>query len=152
MHIFATLHSRRPHRGTVSFLAWLLLLLLPLSPGCSNQPKAYPAGGKVVFKDGTPLKGGRIELKSREHPYAARGRVDADGQFSLTTFKPNDGAIAGPHQVIVLPETVLNVENPQAHLEHVRPVDKKLSRYATTWLEIEIDPQGDNLQFVVEIE
>lgn len=120
--------------------------------GCSRRPRVYPASGRVVFSDGSPLPGGRIELRSREHPYSARGRIERDGRFELTTFTPGDGALAGPHQVIVLPESVLNLDNPEEHLAHVRPVNPKLGRYATTWLEVIIDPDGDNRQLSIEVE
>ncbi len=41
--------------------------------GCGNgQPPAYKTTGKVVFSNGTPVKTGTVELKSREHAIQAR--------------------------------------------------------------------------------
>ncbi len=68
--------------------------------GCGDgRPPAYPAKGRVVFANGTPVKTGTVELKSREHPIQARGTIDPDGHFELTTYRSGDGAIAGTHDV-----------------------------------------------------
>ncbi|MEM8677966.1 MAG: hypothetical protein AAGF97_01310 [Planctomycetota bacterium] len=120
--------------------------------GCSKLPRTYPAAGRVVFEDGEPLRSGRVEFKSREHPYVARGSLDTEGRFRLTTFKPQDGAIAGAHQVIVVGNFVAETSDPDQHAAHAQPFDRKFSRYATTTLAIQIEPGGDNESMVLNIQ
>jgi hypothetical protein len=44
-----------------------------------------------------------VEWKSSEFPeIQARGTIESDGSFSLTTYEKNDGAIAGDHQCVVV--------------------------------------------------
>mgnify|MGYP001827258686 CR=1 FL=1 len=119
--------------------------------GCSRLPRTYPAGGQVRFADGEPLKSGRVEFKSQDHPYVARGTIDPEGHFQLTTFKEHDGAIAGKHKVIVVGNFAVETKDPDQHAAHVRSFDRKLSRYATTWLEVDIDPDGNNETLRLEI-
>ena len=97
----------------------------------------------------------RIEVRSTEHPYTARGSIDREGRFQLTTFKTNDGAIAGKHQVLVIQRFTAEIDDIAKHAEHasqLRQLNRKYASYATSGLEITIDPRGDNtdLRLVVE--
>ena len=75
----------RCHRCTP--LVWLLLAL----PGCGGSG-VYPAGGKVVFKDGTPLTGGVVlcEPIDEENKVSVRGYIGEDGRFRLGTHRDDD--------------------------------------------------------------
>jgi hypothetical protein len=133
----------------------LALLVCGAVSGCSDRPKAYPAAGVVVYADGAPLQDGRIEVRSAEHPYTARGSVDREGRFQLTTFKTNDGAIAGKHQVLIIQRFTADIDDIAKHAEHasqMRRLDQKYSSYKTSPLELTIDPKGDNtnIRLVVE--
>ena len=98
---------------------------------------------------------GRIELRSTEQPYSARGAIDREGRFRLTTYKPNDGAIAGTHQVVITQRFGADVDNLEEHRQHmsqIRTLDKKFARYSSSDLEITIDPKGDNTQLRLIVE
>jgi hypothetical protein len=91
-------------------LATLGLAALLLAAGCSGSsklPKTYPVHGKVVYADGTPLAGGLVQFQPEGHDeLKTTGVTGADGSFSLSTTRDNeraDGAIEGPHKVIILP-------------------------------------------------
>lgn len=133
-------------------LAVLTVTVLVAAPaGCgSGHRRAYRAGGKVVFKDGSPVPGGRIELSpiaptadaSGKGPPHPTGVIEKDGTFRLTTYDPFDGAPLGRYRTIVLElqyETKIGQSPP-------RPViDPKYSRYDTSGLEVEILPCANDL-------
>ena len=86
--------------------ACLALIVAAATVGCGGGPHpTYPVEGTVKFSDGTPLKGGWIEvrLKAGSDRVLARGAIDVDGTFLLSTFQAGDGAVLGKHQVIVSP-------------------------------------------------
>ena len=124
-----------------------------LAHGCSDLPPAYQASGIVVYSDGTPLQDGRIETRCTDSPYTARGSIGRDGKFQLTTFKTNDGAIAGTHQVLVIQRFTADVdmEEHAKHVSKIRSLDRKYSSYGTSELEITIDPKGDNTNLRLEV-
>ena len=136
---------------------WLMLAVLGLAFGqltaCSGRPKAYPAGGRVTYEDGEPLKGGRIEVRSLEHPLVARGSIGNDGQFTLTTYKTDDGAVAGKHEVLIVQKFLADIDSMQEHAKHAsmaRTLDKKYSKYATSGLSVEVKRGADN-QFTLQV-
>lgn len=115
----------------------LLLFILSLLTGCSDKPKTYPVTGTVKFADGTPLVGGTVEFRNITDDIAkqvnARGEIGPDGKYQLTTFQPNDGAIAGEHQVCVFPPANnvpgnFNTEPPP------NPLQRKFMAYDTSEL------------------
>jgi len=65
--------------------------------GCHRRPQVVPAGGKVLY-NGQPLKFGSVTFQPR-NGQPARGEIQSDGTFSLSTFRPGDGAVVGLHQV-----------------------------------------------------
>jgi hypothetical protein len=78
-----------------------LLLLAAVVAGCDRHPSTYPVTGTVRFRAGDPVVIGSIEFRS-DTGQIARGRIDAQGAFSLGTFADDDGAVAGRHRVVVV--------------------------------------------------
>ena len=83
---------------------------LAFTPGCDHGDhwKTYPVTGTIAFPDGKRFSGGNqsfIVFESLEHSVNATGVIDADGTFSLGTYEPNDGAVAGIHRVSITPPT-----------------------------------------------
>lgn len=72
--------------------------------GCSgakdNRPARVPVSGQVLHK-GQPVEGATVIFEPVGSTPAATGQTDAAGRFQLTTFDPNDGAVAGEYQVAV---------------------------------------------------
>ena len=122
----------------------LLLFALLVFGGCSRGPRLYPAGGTVTFRDGTPVRSGKLEFRSVDTQMTARAKIDQDGSFRVTTFEAFDGAVAGKHEVVLIQTMVVANVNEKEHQEHSRMIDKKYGRYDTSGLEITIDPSGDN--------
>src|SRR5262245_3303776 len=87
-----TPRARRGHKalnGVLITLAW----------GCGGGPTLGRVTGKVTYA-GKPVTQGRIWFYP-EAGRAALGEIGPDGTYTLTTFKPNDGALVGPHRVAV---------------------------------------------------
>jgi hypothetical protein len=81
-----------------------LLFVVMLAAGC-GESRVVPVQGQFVWPDGSPvdLETYVVEASVEGSKISSRGSVDKDGKFTLTTFKPADGAEPGTHQVIVLP-------------------------------------------------
>ena len=90
------------------FLAVAALSAIAVVSGCdrSGLPKTHPVKGKVVFKrDGSPVKGGTIEMKTTSDPtLQAISDIRPDGTFTLVAYKDGrekPGAVEGEYQVFV---------------------------------------------------
>jgi len=77
----------------------VVLLACVVSGGCNRGPTLVPAAGRVTF-NGKPLETGAIMVQPVAGP-AAQAKINPDGTFQLSTFKPGDGAIVGPATVRV---------------------------------------------------
>ncbi len=109
----------------------VVLALLLTAAGCSSASMA-PAKGRVLFR-GRPVGDAAVTFNpvpradgDREAGKPATGFSAADGTFALSTFRPYDGALVGPHRVTVA-------------LDETNPVKCK----RTKRLELEVKP-GDN--------
>lgn len=124
-------------------------LLLTMLAGCSSSPvPVYPVTGQVMLADGTPVQTGTIEFTSADGVYTARGSIERDGRFSLTTFRENDGAVAGEHRAVVV--QVVSTEDLPLHDHHHGPtVDPKFGHYRRSGLSFTVQPQPNEFQVTV---
>ncbi len=124
--------------------AIVALLCLLNCCGCSDgRLKTYPAKGKVVFKSGNPVHVGTVEIKSREHGVQARGSIDLDGNFLLTTYIDGDGAVAGVHDCVVV-QFVMTEGLQDFKPSVVGVVHPRYASYSTSGLTVEITPDQEN--------
>lgn len=86
----------------------LAVLILAVTVGCGSgvvdQVEVYKASG-VVKGYTTDLAGALVILHpdpSNADRASARGTVDADGRFTLTTYAAGDGAAAGSYTATVV--------------------------------------------------
>lgn len=129
----------------------MLSSLAVLVCGCGDgRLTTHPAAGRVVFTDGSPVHVGTVELKSRDHGVQARGAIDTEGHFVLTTYEEGDGAVAGRHDCVVVQMVVLEgMEELQHGTEGV--VAPRYGSYATSGLEVEVRAEDSNaLEIVLE--
>lgn len=70
--------------------------------GGSSHPATVAVGGTVSFK-GAPLTNGTVRFNpvDAQKGRPAEGKIDANGKFTLSTFVPGDGALAGDYGVSV---------------------------------------------------
>jgi hypothetical protein len=144
-------NALRTRYGFSAVALWLAAFGLVSLSGCSDgRLKAHPAKGKVTFKTGTPVHVGTIELKSREHSVQARGTIDKEGNFTLTTYEEGDGAIAGAHDCVVV-QFVMTEELADFKPSPVGVVHPRFASYATSGLSVEIKAdQVNDLKIEVE--
>lgn len=78
-------------------------LVLAAAAGCGpSGPELHPAGGRVTFKGGGPVPAGAVEFDPAGGAGpAARGKLDADGRFTLSTGG-RPGAAAGAYRVVIV--------------------------------------------------
>ncbi len=77
----------------------------------SNREPVFKIRGKVTYK-GQPVADADVTFTCEEKNRGAFGKTNARGEFQLSTFRPNDGAVAGKHVV-----TVVKVEATEATKE-----------------------------------
>lgn len=114
-----------------------------LLTGCSDQLRTYPVSGKVRFTTGGVVHVGTVELKSREHKVQARGQIQPDGSFTLTTYTNGDGAVAGMHDCVVV-QFVMAEEISGHKPSTVGVVDRRYASYATSGLTVDVSPDKKN--------
>src|SRR5438093_5675401 len=100
---FAMFHRRytalRPWTSALAIAGVLLGLA-----GCGG-PSLYPVHGKVTWDNGAEareLAGGLVICESVDGKVGARGDIEKDGSFRLSTYKPGDGLLPGKHRVAVV--------------------------------------------------
>ena len=126
----------------ISRLSFLLLFaLIPLS-GCGGVA-THPVEGKVVFEDGTAateLGGYQISFESADGKTSASAVVQPDGSFTVDTFEPGDGMIAGKHRVAITPPI------PEADAPIPRPkIHDRYGSFENSGLEVDIE-SGTNVE------
>lgn len=78
----------------------LLAAIILIASGCGDGlPQRVPVAGTVTI-DGAPLSRGSIMFIS-QGGRPAGGGIDSQGHFTLSCYKPGDGATLGLHQVKV---------------------------------------------------
>lgn len=85
------------------FLLRVLIVVLPISlgAGCSKN-RTSPVKGEVLL-DGKPLAGASVQFISQADGRTATGETNQDGQFTMSTFEPGDGVLAGSYKVVISP-------------------------------------------------
>src|SRR5437899_2247879 len=96
--------------GVRRILPVALVLALGAAVGCGKG--LYPVRGKVTLEDGTPLAKGLVVFESTQEksPITARGDIQADGSYQLSTAKPGDGVPTGKYRALVSPRDYENID------------------------------------------
>jgi hypothetical protein len=131
--------------------AWVFLLLAGVA-GCGNGPKMHPVRGKVVYADGSPMRGGTVMFEPMD-PAAqviARGVIDTEnGTFTLSTYREGDGAMEGRHRAMVRGRR----NNPKSQAldptlkDQIHP---RFQSFQTSGLEFTVEPKKN--EFVITVE
>jgi hypothetical protein len=69
--------------------------------GCGPDRPATIAVDGTVTLDGEAVEGASVTFIPGGEGKIAMGTTDSSGKFTLTTYEPGDGAIAGTHKVTV---------------------------------------------------
>jgi len=100
------------------FLTALLLVIpwLVIAAGCGpSRPEVAKVKGKVTFQ-GKPVTSGQV-IFWPETGRSARGKINPDGTYILTTFDSEDGAVLGNHIVTIEAIKVFDNEPKPTSLE-----------------------------------
>lgn len=134
----------------------LLLAMLLVTAGCSNgQLPTYEVRGQLKFEDGTVPKFGDIEFYNAEHKINARGKINRDGSFTVSTYSENDGAVAGKHQVMVMQQAghylMSQMDQPIKH-DHGKLISTLYFDYRTSGIEVTIKEVVNEVTITLELE
>lgn len=88
----SNIHIRAQHAFAI-----LLVVFLAANLGCDHGPAMMPVTGQVKY-NGKPLEFGSIYFQPASGQ-PARGDIQSDGTFTLSTYRLNDGAVLGSHKV-----------------------------------------------------
>lgn len=149
-----------------SLLIRLLLIVfcgLPLCIGCSHAPGLeglVPVEGIVTF-NGERVADAFVLFKPVGQGQAASGTTDANGQFALMTFNPDDGARPGEYVVMVTKTETrgeIRIERPAGtnqkivhdDREIINHLPEKYASTASTDLKIPV-PENGNMQITLAL-
>jgi hypothetical protein len=143
------------HSGLTRVLALCLSATLGgLVLGCGDGEDAHPATvpvqGKVTYK-GEPVPKGTITFQP-DGGRPAVGEIQPDGTYQLSTFGDKDGAIPGPHKVMIIANTGDPTKMPSSP-GYVVPKDLVPKKYAdlkTSGLEITVSKDKTAYNFDLE--
>jgi hypothetical protein len=137
----------------------LLAVAILVVVGCGgkdvgDRPTTMAAGGTVTYK-GAPVEGASVTFSPEGGGKAAVGKTDAQGAFTLMTFEPGDGAVAGKYTIIITKRTEQpEEENENSEAPAAPPVKDLLpTKYGnpnTSKLTAEVTEGGEN-QFTFEL-
>ena len=71
------------------------------SDGGEPPEKTYPVSGTITL-NGKPIVGADVTFINDESDRSAFGRTNDQGEYQLTTFSSNDGAVEGKHAVTIV--------------------------------------------------
>lgn len=122
------------------------LLFAGAAAGCGER--LYTVRGTVTLEDGTPLTRGMVvfERQEGERAIMARGAVQSDGRYELSTHREGDGVPPGKYRVQINHMDLSEVPDEQKKL----PYDLKYLTFATSGLEYEVG-SGTN-EFPIKLE
>jgi hypothetical protein len=132
------------------FYLWCVAVLaVSVIAGCSKGPTFVHASGKVLYRNGSTIKGGVREIRfepSRDIPSqglrTAAGQIGEDGTFQLFTRR-TDGIMPGTYNV--------EVSVWKGTHEPISLIDEKYSASATTpFKNVKIEHDQDDLKFEID--
>jgi hypothetical protein len=118
-------------------------LLICICVGCTRNIRL---GGQVTYSDdGSPLTTGIVCFET--DTYTARGNLQPDGTYTLTSVTKNDGLPAGFYRVSVLNAIKGFGEDDAANIPLIDP---KYSSGDTSGIVFQVTPSSNRFDFTVE--
>jgi hypothetical protein len=131
----------------MKFCSALIVNVIALAAiGCGGGKSPVPGSGTVTHK-GQPVADATVLFTPVGAGDAAgmmaRGTTDAQGKFSLTTNKPNDGVVPGDYRVSVSPKTKERPEGDYS-ADPPPPFPQKYTDPTATDLKVTVKSGGSN--------
>ncbi len=99
------MHAKKRPRGWAAFPGLLAVWLVAAGCGDDGLGKRYPVSGNVTYKD-KPVASGSISFVPKTpEGRAASGEIH-DGNYTLTTQSPEDGALPGKYGVRIIAKEI----------------------------------------------
>lgn len=144
------------HTGWRRLLAGCLLGIV--LTGCNQGPQLAPVSGRITVGD-KAITEGVIMFHPDDGPTAV-GTIQPDGTYTLTTFRPGDGAVVGKHRVSIHATRVGpgHLASPKSIDEEIElsrkraPGGKVLVAGQITWLVPEKYFRADTSDLTAEVE
>jgi hypothetical protein len=133
----------------LSAIAGLVLTLAVA--GCGGG--LYPVEGKIVWKDGAPateLAGSHVLFEQPEANVSARGIVQPDATFKLTTDKPDDGVPPGEYKVLVIEVGRKSLGGGESGAIAPGAMDARFSDFSTSGLTATVKPETNAITLTVD--
>lgn len=113
--------------------------------GCGGS--LQPVRGTVTLPGGKPAEGSMVVFEGEVagKTVSARGDVQTDGSFALSTLKPGDGVPPGKYRVAVMPPPMVNAEGP-----YRPPFNAKYTNFETSGLTFEVE-RGKRNEFPIQV-
>lgn len=134
----------------------IVLLVVGAAAGCNGETghdKTAPVSGRVTYA-GEPVPQGQIMFYPADGRRMAIGVIDASGNYELTTFDPQDGAVLGKHTVVVdaVRDAAPGPSSPEEEGEVGVPSVERLTpaeyaHHQTSPLEAEVKDQDNVINF-----
>jgi len=122
---------------------YIFALFAPIFTGCgrpAHELDTAPVSGRVTF-DGKALPQGIVyALPSKGR--MAKGLIQQDGTFELSTYSDGDGVQVGKHPLIVTALPADELDGPEKKLRV--PVPRRYARPGTSGLTIDVQAGKDN--------
>ncbi|HMO83764.1 MAG TPA: hypothetical protein PKC18_02470 [Lacipirellulaceae bacterium] len=90
----------------------IVLMTLICAAGCTAETEIAPVSGTVTLQ-GAPVPKATVRfmpVPREDDPAAVKkmaiGETDAEGKYSLTVFRGPEGALVGPHRVLITTRVV----------------------------------------------
>lgn len=99
----------------------LFCIMVVCCCGCGSQPFETAKVTGSVTLDGKPVTEGSV-LFTPSQGWPARGELDAQGHFALSTYEDQDGAIVGKHEITIIAQSG---PDPSEHFERPPPAPTK---------------------------
>ena len=131
---------------------WLLPAALALLAGCDSggRQKTAVVNGKVTYRS-KPVAGGTVTFIPDAGGPPASGELNADGTFTLTTYKSGDGAVVGKHKVFIVAMEDMTGKLPEQRNPTPPPtVPMKYTSLATTPLTADVAETENTVEFVLK--
>jgi hypothetical protein len=130
-------HSIRTGFRTIAGLLVQCLAAVAFT-GCGTND-LVPVGGTVQYH-GKPLDHGRVAFYPQDGRQAF-GEI-RDGHFTLTSYRPGDGAAVGTHRVTIHCDVPADPKDPFS--DRVSLIPKRYLKPETSGLTAEVKPAGNN--------
>jgi hypothetical protein len=128
------------------FFIVVALLLLPLI-GCGERRAGTAIVRGTVTLNGKAVPNGTVNFIPEMGP-SATGEIQPDGSYTLTTYKPGDGAVLGTHKVVIVAMADNAGMLPEARSPTPPPiVPVKYTSPATTDLTAQVEDKENTINF-----